>query len=134
MPACAKFQAGSANSSFFFPSLYPANLNPFAKKRAHKYRAEATSDRIVKATRTVHASHPRETTTTDSALISFGVRDSWRMINHTEDLFASCVVPPPPSAPPATFRLGAAIIAEWLSDPIVIVDDDIVVVTSENGF
>lgn len=42
------------------------------KKRAHKYRAEATSDRLVKATRAVHASHPCEPVTTDSALISLG--------------------------------------------------------------
>lgn len=42
-------------------------------------------------TRAIRANPP----TTDSALISFGVRDSWRMINHAEDLFPSCFVPSP---------------------------------------
>lgn len=89
-----------------------------AKKRAHKYLAEATSDRLVKATRAVHASHPREPVTTDSALISPG-----RAIHGERSItrrFISVVLfpsspspfPPPPLPPFAVFRLGAFIIAE----------------------
>lgn len=73
---------------FSFPP-FPANLDPFAKKRAHK------SDRgDERQNRQSYTHGTREPTTTDSALISFGVCDSWRMINHAEDLFPSCCPSP----------------------------------------
>lgn len=104
-----KFSGGTR--CFFFVTLA-------AKKRAHKYRAEATSDRLVKATRAVHASHPRKPVTTDSALIS-RARDSWRTINHAKIYFRRVVSPSPSLFPPpailspfAAFRLGASVIAE----------------------
>lgn len=114
------------------PLFFSRNPRFAAKKRAHKYLAEATSDRLVKATRAVHASHPREPVTTDSALISPG-----RAIHGERSItrrFISVMLfppspspfPPPPLPPFAVFRLGAFIIAEWLSDLIGI--DDIVTV------
>lgn len=108
-----------------------------AKKRAHKYRAEATSDRLVKVTRAVHASHPREPVTTDSALISPG-RAIHGKRSITRRFISVMLFPPSPSpfpSPPlppfAVFRLGAFVITEWLSDFIGI--DDIVTVTHRDG-
>jgi len=69
------------------PLFFLVTLVLLRKKRAHKYGAEATSDRLVKATRTVHVSHPRKPVTTDSALISLGraIHDErsiiWRFIS-----------------------------------------------------
>lgn len=100
-------------------AFFSRNPRFAAKKRAHKYRAEATSDRLVKATRAVHASHPRAPVRTDSALISPG-----RAIHGERSItrrFISVVLflpllptlPPPPPLPPfAVFRLAASIIAE----------------------